>query len=333
MRLLVLGGTVFVGHAVAAEGVRRGHEVVCAARGTSGAVPDGAKLVTVDRDVPDGLGPLAGSAFDAVVDVATASYPWVERALLGLAERTRHWTFVSTISVYADKETFGQNTDAPLLEPLRRQATQEEIFTEEGPDLYGAIKVASENAVRETMGEHAFIVRPGLITGPGDPFDRFGYWPARFSEGGRVLVPDVPEQPIQLIDVRDLAEWIVDAAERDLAGTFDAIDPHRPLPSLLREIAGIIGTDVDLVPASGEQLAAAKVTPWAGPRSLPLWLGTGYEGFTSRDAQPAIDAGLRSRPLPEIVAAALEHERALGLERSRMAGLTRAEEAEVLASL
>lgn len=336
MRLLVLGGTVFVGHTVAAEALRRGHEVVCAARGTSGTVPDGATLVRVDRDDPDGLAPLAGpafDAFDAVVDVATVSYPWVDRALRALAGRVRHWTFVSTINVYSDKETRGQRPDAPLLDPRPVHATREEMRTEEGPDLYGGIKVASENAVREVMGEHAFILRPGLIVGPGDDHDRFGYWPARFARGGRVLVPDVPDQSIQFIDVRDLAAWIVDAAERDLAGTYDAIGPHRPLPGLLRDIAAVVGMNVELVPATGEQLLAAKVTPWAGPRSLPLWLPPGYEGFTTHDAQPSIDAGMPVRPLPDAVTATLAHERALGLDRERKAGLTPEEEAEVLATL
>jgi 2'-hydroxyisoflavone reductase len=333
MRVLVLGGTVFVGHAVAAEALRRGHDVVCAARGVSGAVPDGTKLVKVDRDDPDGLAPLAGESFDAVVDVATVSYPWVERALRALAEYARHWTFVSTINVYAENATPGGRPDAPLVEPLRRHATREDMRSEEGVALYGGIKVAAEDAVREAMGEHAFVVRPGLISGPGDDHDRFGYWPARFARGGRVLVPDVPEQPIQYIDVRDLATWILDAAERDQSGTYDGIGPATPLPELLRDIAEAVGVEVELVGATAEQLAAANVTPWSGPRSLPLWLPPSHFGMAGRDARPSLDAGLRIRSLRDAVAGALDHERALGLDRERKAGLTLAEEAEILAGL
>jgi 2'-hydroxyisoflavone reductase len=333
MRLLVLGGTVFVGHTVAAEALRRGHEVVCAARGTSGAVPDGANLVKVERNAEDGLDALAGESFDAVVDVATVSYPWVDRALRALSGRVRHWTFVSSVNVYSDKETLDQGPDAPLLEPRRLGATREDMQTEEGPDLYGAIKVASENAVREAMGGHAFVVRPGLIVGPGDDHDRFGYWPARFLRGGRVLVPDAPDQAIQYIDVRDLAAWIMDAAEQDLSGTYDAIGPHRPLPDLLAEIADMVGVEVEFVPATGEQLLAAKVTPWAGPRSMPLWLPAGYAGFTAHDAGPSVAAGMPIRPLADTVAGTLDQERALGLDRERKAGLTPDEEAEVLAGL
>jgi nucleoside-diphosphate-sugar epimerase len=328
MRLLVLGGTVFLGKAVAAEAVTRGHQVTCAARGASGAVPEGATLVRVDRDAPDGLTALGDAEFDAVVDVATISYPWVADALKALAGRTGHWTFVSTINVYADNATPGQRPGAPLLAP-RRAAGGEVV----DPDSYGAIKVASEEAVRDTIGDRAFIVRPGLITGPDDQHDRFGYWPVRFLRGGRAVVPDVPEQPIQHVDVRDLAAWIVDAGERGLSGTFDGVGPTGPLPALLRDIAAVVGTDADLVPVAPDALLAAGVTPWAGPKSLPLWLPTTHWGLPSHDAAPSLAAGLRVRPLADTVEAALATERALGLDRERKAGLTPAQEAEVLAGL
>lgn len=336
MRLLVLGGTVFVGHAVAAEAVIRGHDVVCAARGESGSVPVGATLVKVDRDAEDGLDPLAGESFDAVVDVAPLSHPWVDRALRAFADRARHWTFVSTINVYADVTRPGQTPEnGPLVPALRRHATREEMAAagEDGTLLYGGIKVAGENAVREAMGEHAFVVRPGLVTGSGDRSDRFGYWPGRFARGGRVLVPDAPGQPIQYLDVRDLARWIVDAGEKDLAGTYDGVGPHQPLTELLAEIAAAVGVDVELVAATPEQLTAAEVTPWAGPRSLPLWLPPEYDGMKSHDATPSLRAGMPVRPLAEVVADALEQERELGLDRPRKAGLSPAEEQEVLAKL
>lgn len=336
MRLLVLGGTIFVGYAVAAEAVARGHDVVCAARGESGSVPAGAALVKVDRDADDGLAPLAGESFDAAVDVAPLSYPWVDRALRALGPRVRHWTFVSTINVYADNSTSGQTPAAGALVPaLRQHATREEMRAagEDGVLLYGGIKVASEDAVRAAMGDHAFIVRPGLVTGSWDRSDRFGYWPGRFARGGRVLVPDSPDQPIQYMDVRDLARWIVDAAESDLGGTFDGIGPHQPLTELLDGIAAAVGADVELVRATAEQLAAAEVQPWSGPRSLPLWLPPEYDGMKSHDAAPSIEAGMPVRPLAEAVADALERERELGLDRPRQAGLSAAEEQEILAKL
>jgi nucleoside-diphosphate-sugar epimerase len=336
MRLLVLGGTIFVGHAVADEAVRRGHDVVCAARGESGSIPEGATLVKVDRDADDGLDPLAGERFDAVVDVAPLSYPWVDRALRTLADHTGHWTFVSTINVYADNAMSAQTpATGRLVPPLKEHATREEMMArgEDGVLLYGGIKVASEDAVRAVMGEHAFVVRPGLVTGSWDRSDRFGYWPGRFARGGRVLVPDAPEQPMQYIDVRDLARWIVDAGETGLAGTYDGIGPHQPLTELIEGIAAAVGADVELVAATQEQLAAAKVNPWAGPRSLPMWLPADYDGMKSHDVTPSLDAGMPVRPLAEAVADALERERELGLDRERKAGLSPDEEKEILANL
>ena len=336
MRLLVLGGTIFVGYAVATEALRRGHDVVCAARGESGSVPAGAALVKVDRDAEDGLEPLAGERFDAVVDVAPLSYPWVDRALRAFADRAGHWTFVSTINVYADNATPGQTpATGPLVPPLRRHATREEMAAagEDGVLLYGGIKVASENAVREAMGEHAFVVRPGLVTGSWDRSDRFGYWPGRFARGGRVLVPDAPDQPMQYLDVRDLARWIVDAAEKDLAGTYDGVGPRQPLTELIEGIAAAVGADVELVRATPEQLVAAEVNPWSGPRSLPMWLPPEYDGLKSHDVGPSLAAGMPVRPLAEAVADALGWERELGLDRARKAGLSPDEEKEILAKL
>jgi nucleoside-diphosphate-sugar epimerase len=331
MRILVLGGTVFVSYTVAAEALRRGHEVVCAARGTSGKVPDGAKLVVVDRDDPDGLAPLAGERFDAVVDVAKISHPWVVRALDALAGTAAHWTFVSSVSAYADETTIGQDATAALLEPLESELKEGEELTD--PHIYGSIKVASENAVRSRVGDRAFVVRPGLITGTGDPTDRFGYWPARMHRGGRVLVPDT-DLSSQIIDVRDLATWIVDAAENRLTGNYDAISVPAPLPEILTEIAAAVGADdLELVRATPEALEAAKVNSWSGPRSLPLWLPPSWAGLASHDPTASLNAGLHIRPLADAARAALDHERTLGLDRDRKSGLTPTEETEILAGL
>jgi 2'-hydroxyisoflavone reductase len=320
MRLLVLGGTVFVGHAVAAAALRRGHEVVCAARGTSGGVPAGAKLVPVERDTPDGLAALAGERFDAVVDVAKISYPWVRDAVRALGPTAAHWTFVSTISVYADLTAV---TDR-LLEPL---------FEDGRDDLakYGGIKVASEQEVREHLGDRAFVVRPGLITGPGDGSDRFGYWPGRFARSGQVLVPADEGELSQHIDVRDLADWIVTASENRLVGTHEAIGPSRPLADVLdwiRELVAPAGTEIVL--ASSKQLADNDIRPWAGPRSLPLWLPAEDVAYTSRDTAGPVAAGLTFRPFEDQVRGALATEEELGLDRERKAGLTLAQEREVL---
>ncbi|UVS82579.1 NAD-dependent epimerase/dehydratase family protein [Actinokineospora sp. UTMC 2448] len=325
MRILILGGTRFVGHTTAAAAVAGGHDVVCAARGESGAVPDGARLVKVDRDQPDGLAPLAGESFDAVVDVAPISHTWVRRALDAFGS-VGHWTFVSSISVYAHPD----RVDDVLLPPRQEHFDRSKVLQD--PEAYGSIKVASENAVLETMGDRAFIVRAGLITGPGDPFDRFGYWPMRLHRGGRVAVPDV-DQLTQIIDVGDLAAWIVDAAERGTTGVYDGIGPAQPLLDVLRTVADAVGSDAELVRVPESVLTEHDIAPWAGPRSLPLWLPASHRGMSARDAGPALAAGLTPRPLAESAVRALEHEKALGLDRERKAGLPADAEAELLAAL
>lgn len=336
MRILVLGGTRFLSHAVAADAVARGHEVVCAARGTSGAVPAGARLVTVDRDAAGGLDALRGEEFDAVVDVAIISHRWVVDALDALADTAAHWTFVSTGSVYADHSLMGTTEDAPLLPPIERHASLDDRDAQ-GPDLYGSIKVASENAVRDRLGDRAFIPRPGLITGPGDRSDRFGYWPARMWRGGQVVVPDTPDQPFQYVDVRDHAAWIVDAAERRLTGTYNTTGRSLRLGELFAGIAAAVrdagGPEVELVAVAPERLTELGVQPWAGPTSLPCWLPDGYQALGASNVEPALAAGLRIRPLADATLGALDHERTLGLDRDRKAGLTPAEEAGVLDAL
>ncbi|MFD5824603.1 NAD-dependent epimerase/dehydratase family protein [Lentzea sp. NPDC060358] len=323
MKILVLGGTVFLSKAVTAEAVRRGHEVLCGARGASGAVPEGARLVSIDRDEPGAYDELAGERFDAVIDVSKYSVTWVREALRAFGETTPHWTFVSSISVYADHAT-------DELHPALEDDPAEEFTSER----YGGIKVASENAVNEAVRGREFIVRAGLITGPDDPSDRFGYWPARMARGGRVVVPDSPDLGFQHVDVRDLARWIVFAAEERVTGTFDSTGPVQPFQMAIGEIAGATAAPgTQLVPVGEDVLERLEVNPWSGPRSLPLWLPRAWAGMVGRDVGRALANGLRTRPLAETALASLEYERGLGLDRPRKAGLTEQDEQEVLTAV
>lgn len=333
MRLLVLGGTVFLSRAVAAEGVRRGHEVVCAARGSSGSVPDGAALVRVDRDGGEAaLEPLAGERFDAVVDVATMDPEWVRAALKALGGNAGHWTFVSSMSVYADHGIPGQSVATAKLLPEVPQRPAEPTA-----DAYGGAKVASERAVSGLFDGPAFLVRPGLIVGTGDPSGRFGYWPARLHRGGEVLVPAPLDASVQFVDVLDLASWIVDAAQERLDGTFDAVCPSLPFSEVLARVAaGVRAPAHELVPAPPGWLQEREVQPWAGPRSLPLWApGEEYAGFMAHDVSASVAAGLSIRPVEETAADALANELALDgdPDRERKAGLTADEERELLAAV
>lgn len=307
MRLLILGGTVFLGREIAEQAVAAGCEVTCAARGVSGTAPVGATFVRVDRE--QGLDPLDGLTFDAVVD--TAREPaWVRAAARAFAGRVGHWTFVSTGNVYTDEQTPGQRADtAPLRSP-------------DGDD-YGNLKVACEQEVR-TAGP-ALIARAGLIVGPNEVAPRFPYWPIRLARGGAVLAPGDPDRLVQYIDVADLAAWLLDAARRGLTGDFDAAGPPRPFGKLLLEMA----PDAELTWVDQEFLLAHGVSQWSGERSLPLWLRLPeYGGFLTRDTSPAAAAGLKQRPVAQTAARILEWWDSQELA----AGLTATQEAELLAA-
>lgn len=330
MRILVLGGTVFLSRAVAEVALAAGHAVTCVSRGISGDPPRGAAAVKADRSEPGSLAAaLGGEAFDAVVDVATMSAPWVREALDVLADRAGHWTFVSSLNAYADLARRGGTVGQVTLPPLHETPDASVHLTD--PEVYGAAKVGSEDAVRDRAGERALIVRGGLICGHGDVLDRFGYWANRFSRGGQAVVPDAPGHPMQLVDVRDLAAWIVRCAEAGTIGTYDGTGPRSTLARVLEEVVEAVGApDLDLVRVPAETLVSEDVGIWAGPRSLPLWLPPTHWGLADRDVRDTLDAGLTVRPVAETARAALAWERSLGLDRDRRAGLTSAEERAVL---
>jgi 2'-hydroxyisoflavone reductase len=321
MRLLVLGGTVFLSRAVAEEAVRRGHQVTCACRGESGAPPDGAEHLSVDREASDGSG-LAGD-WDAVVDVARTP-SWVRKAVTALPDA--HWVFVSTINVYPDNGTPG-GTPATL-------AVRDPLTTDEdpasSPEAYGAMKVACEQLVQAGAAS-SMVVRPGLIAGPGDPTGRFSYWPGRIADGGEVLAPGAPSDPVQVIDVRDLAAWIVESAEQRRTGTFDGVGPRLTRGELLDQVVtgagGHVETQLTWVPQ--DFLEQQEVEPWAGPRGIPLWLPLPeYDGMLAHDPSPSFEAGLTTRPTAATARDTLSWLREAA--EPTLTGLSRDDEAGVL---
>jgi len=325
MRLLVLGGSMFLSRAVAEEGVRRGHDVTVACRGTSGSLPTGVRHVAWDRS---GAMPadLAATGFDAVVDVARLP-SWVRTAVGAFPGA--HWTFVSTINVYEDESTPG-GRPGTLRE---REPVTEDVDLAEDPEAYGPMKVACEQIVL-AGATSAMVVRPGLIVGPGDPTGRFGYWPARMGDvpdHPEVLAPGDPDDAVQVIDVRDLAAWIVDSAETRRTGVFDGIGAPLPIRDLLLEVAAGAGVAPELTWVPQEFLAEREVEPWAGPRSIPLWLPRPeYDGMLAHDATPSYDAGLVTRPLADTARDTLAWLR--DHPDAKLTGLARDEEAAVLAA-
>jgi nucleoside-diphosphate-sugar epimerase len=325
MRLLVLGGSMFLSRAVAAEGVRRGHEVTCACRGSSGSLPDGVRHVAWDRRQPMPRD-LAVAEVDAVVDVAR--HPsWVRSAVAAFPGA--HWVFVSTINVYEDEATPG-GRPGTLAE---RAPVTEDVDLAEQPEAYGPMKVACEQIVRAGTAS-AMVVRPGLIVGPGDPTGRFSYWPARMGDVAahpEVLAPGDPDDVVQVIDARDLAAWIVDSAEARRTGVFDGIGPARPVADLLAAVAAGVGAQPSLTWVPQDFLAAQDVEPWMGPRSVPLWLPRPeYDGMCAHDATPSLEAGLAPRPVAETARDTLAWLRAT--PDATLTGLDRAQEAAVLAA-
>lgn len=328
MRLLVLGGTAFLGRAVAGRAVAEGYDVVCAARGVSGQVPPGAALVTVDRDAPDGLAPLAGERFDAVVDVSSRPSQ-VARAVTALDGRVGHWCYVSSGSVYVDTGAPGQTADtAPTLPPAPPEMDDPKAGVEE----YGRCKAACERSVLES-GAPALVCRAGLIVGPEDPTDRFTYWPVRLARGGEVLAPGHPDDRVQIVDVRDLAAWLVAGARDGVNGVFDGIAPPMARIDFLTAVAAGVGRPrPELTWVDQAFLEECGIEPWAGPNSLPLWLPLpDYAGFMARDVSATVAAGLPVRDLRDTARDTLDWYRMAGAPPLR-GGLAADQESAALAA-
>lgn len=319
---LILGGTGWLSGRIAARWAARGASVTCVARGGR-ATPAGTRLVVADRGAPSAYDELARGVWDEVVDIS--SHPrHVQEAVDALGHRAAHWTYVSSLSVYAANDRAGTDESEALAEPAENG----------DPEDYSRAKSACEASV-SALGERAAIVRPGLIVGPGDPTDRFGYWPARFALAGDapVLVPAGEGLSAQVIDVDDLADFIVDAGSRSWHGVANAIGPTMPLADMLATARRVAGHTGEVVHAPASWLASHGVAPWAGPRSLPLWLPEDMPGFATRRNDAYLRAGGAIRLLQDTVARVLADEEARGLDRPRRAGLAREEELELLAQL
>jgi len=329
MRILVLGGTAWVGGNAARAALEAGHEVTCLARGSSRPAPDGVRFVSSDRDRADAYAAVAREPWDGVIDVAR--HPGhVRGAVAALSSTASRWAFVSTGNVYRSHAEVGHDETAETVEPLQGHAM-------ESMDQYGAAKVACEQAVLRAFEDRAVIARAGLIGGPGDESGRSGYWPWRFAHpsnaSGAVLVPE-SSVATSLIDVRDLARWLVEAvAGEHGGGIYDAIANRVALNEHLAVARTVAAHQGPVVTASDGWLLERGVEQWMGPTSLPLWLAEPDSlGFAGRQGGKILANGLRPRPLAETLADVLAWEEARPVPGPHGAGLDDGEERELLAS-
>ncbi|MFI0192560.1 NAD-dependent epimerase/dehydratase family protein [Streptomyces sp. NPDC017082] len=330
MRLLVLGGTEFVGRAVVEAALGRGWEVTVFNRGRQ-PLPAGARPVHGDRTAPDGLAALAadGGEWDAVADTWSAAPRAVHEAARLLRGRAGRYAYVSSRSVYAWPAAPGATEEAPLVQDAAADA---------GATDYARDKRGGELAAVGAFGAaDSLLARAGLILGPYENVGRLPWWLTRIARGGPVLAPGPRELPLQYIDVRDLAGWLLGALESGLSGPYNLVSPpgHTTMGELLDACLRVTGADAELRWTDPETVLAAGIAPWT---ELPVWVPPGgemYDAMHGSDVSRALAAGLVCRPVAETVAATWDWLVRLGgsaplrPDRSRP-GLDPRTEAEVL---
>jgi 2'-hydroxyisoflavone reductase len=331
LKILILGGTGFIGPAQVRHAQARGHTVTLYNRGRTnpGLFPDVEKLQG-DRATGD-YASLKGRQWDVVIDNPTTLPRWVREAAAALKGNVKQYVFISTISVYAANDTPGADETAAT-------ATTTEPDNEDRTAtgrLYGPLKALSEKEAEKAFPGRTTVIRPGLIVGPGDLSDRFTYWPVRLRKGGEVLAPGHPTDPVQYIDARDLAEFAIRCCENETFGVYNVTGPQTKISiaEMLGGIRAVLSVPMTLTWVEYPFLQANSVRQWS---DMPVWIPPvgASAGFTQRSIQRALDKGLSFRPFAETVRATLEFYDQQPEERKVQlrAGLAEAREKEVLAA-
>ena len=312
LEILILGGTGLTGPYQVRYALTRGHKVTVFNRGRrNDRLPSGVTELIGDRNLHQ-LDALKGREWDVVIDNPTTLPFWVRDVGQILKDRTKHYVFISTISVYdMSKPQTSVSESSPLIEYTRDDplgVTQPELMKDIG-GLYGAMKAASEREAKKWFGDRSTVIRPTLIAGPGDESFRFTYWPYRIAKGGEILAPGDGQDHVQIIDCRDLAEWTIRMVENPAPGAFNAAGPASPM-TMAEQLHGIRAAcdgnrDVRFTWVSVEFLAAQNVTPWG---DMPTWIprSDADSAAMNVDNRRAVAAGLTFRPLATTAVDALE---------------------------
>jgi 2'-hydroxyisoflavone reductase len=327
MKILIIGGTRFLGRHLVESAVARGHEVTLFNRGkTNPTLFPQVETILGDRE--HDLDKLSGRAWDAVIDVAAYVPRIVCLSAQGLEKSVGRYVFISSVSVYASFSKVGIDESDPV------GKIEDESFEEITGESYGPLKALCEKVVQDTYGERALIVRPGLIVGPNDPTDRFTYWPVRVRRGGDVLAPEKPDVPMQIIDVRDLSDFIIKLIEEKSSGIYNATGPDSELTlgAMLEACKEVSGSDANFRWASVEFLNQNNVAPWS---DMPVWVPDTEEdaGFSRVDISKAINAGLTFHPLEETVRDTIDWAATRPSDHEWRAGLKAEREAELLTKI
>jgi 2'-hydroxyisoflavone reductase len=295
MKILILGGTKFLGRHLVDAALSRSHEVTLFNRGKT--APDlfpNVEMILGDRE--HDIEKLAGREWDAAIDVAGYLPRVVRLSAQALRESVQRYVFISSISVYAGFQKVGINESDPV------GKLEDESVEEITGETYGPLKALCEKVVQEVYGDRALVIRPGLIVGPYDPTDRFTYWPMRVKRGDDMITPDGPQTPIQIIDVRDLSTFIIKLIEDNASGTYNATGPGDELTmgEFLDACKRVTGSVATFHWTSAEFLQEHNVQPWS---DMPVWIPDTEEdaGFSRVDVSRAIQAGLEFRPLEETI--------------------------------
>ena len=329
LRILILGGTGFIGPFQVRYALSRGHSVTLFNRGRSnpGMFPE---VETLIGDRNGQLDALRGHTWDVVIDNSRSNPDWVRLSAEFLRDTVDRYFYVSSRSAYSDLSRVPMTSDAPTF-------TYETAGIEPGSENlpYGLAKALSEREAQRVFGDRANIVRPGLIIGPQDETDRFTYWPVRIHRGGEVLAPGDGSDTVQIIDVRDLTEWMIRMAETGHTGEYNGIGPAtpRPMTELLYGIRAVTAAETTFTWVATDFLIERGMRPY---REMPVWRPPvpGFEGFARFDLTPEVEAGLTFRPLAETARDTLEYHfsRPPGRQANLRAGTTPEHEAEVLAA-